>query len=221
MAKRKSTKEQTTIYKTYIKTKDRVTRTPLKTGGELMCSGRVSSSCSTSDTRRVNFVIHPVISREWGQDREVFTTSGTYPWSFVTQIFHNGQQSHGGDRKIFEVTTLTLPKGILGSVAFLLAATLYQGNPDRNHKLWNIVSSERYILHMQVLEECFLNIFYCSIRNNWIGHKFHNLETSSPIHTWINTKWTYIIFHIKGKLRKKIFFYMFFLMYKYGCIYVY
>jgi len=29
-------------------TKDRVTRTPLKTGGELMCSGRVSSSCSTS-----------------------------------------------------------------------------------------------------------------------------------------------------------------------------
>jgi hypothetical protein len=28
-----------------------------------------------------------------------------------------------------------------------------------------------------------LSIFYCSIRNNWIGHKFHNLETSSPIHT--------------------------------------
>jgi hypothetical protein len=25
-----------------------------------------------------------------------------YPWSFVTKIFHNGQPSHGGDRKIFE-----------------------------------------------------------------------------------------------------------------------
>jgi len=36
MAKRKSTKGQTMIYKTY-KTKDRVTRTPLKTGGELRC----------------------------------------------------------------------------------------------------------------------------------------------------------------------------------------
>ena len=24
-----------------------------------------------------------------------------------------------------------------------------------------------------------LSIFYCSIINNWIGHKFHNLETSS------------------------------------------
>ena len=31
-------------------TKDRVTRTPLKTGGELRCSGRVGSSYSTSDT---------------------------------------------------------------------------------------------------------------------------------------------------------------------------
>jgi hypothetical protein len=75
-------------------------------------------------------------------------------WSFVTQIFHNGQPSHGGDHKIFEVMTSTLPKGNLGSVASLLAAILYQGNPDRNHKLWNIVSSERYILHMQVLLEC-------------------------------------------------------------------
>ena len=93
----------------------------------------------TSGTRRVNLVTIPVISREWGKDREVFTTSGTYSWSFVTQIFHNGQPSHGGDRKFFEVMTSTLPKGTLGSVASLLAATLYQGNPDKNHKLWNIV----------------------------------------------------------------------------------
>ena len=80
----------------------------------------------------------------------MFTTSGTYPWSFVTQIFHNGQPSHGGDRKIFEVMTSTLPRETLGSVASLLAAILFRGNPDRNHKLWNIVSTERYILHMQV-----------------------------------------------------------------------
>ena len=80
----------------------------------------------------------------------MFTTNGTYPWSFVTQIFQNGQPSHGGGRKIFEVMTSTLPKGTLGSVASLLAATLYQGIPDRNHKLWNIVSSERDILHIGV-----------------------------------------------------------------------
>jgi hypothetical protein len=71
----------------------------------------------------------------------VFTTSETYPWSFVTHIFHNGQPSHGVDRKIFEVMTSTLPKGIIGSVVSMLAANLYQGNPDRNSKLRNIVSS--------------------------------------------------------------------------------
>jgi len=36
------------------KTKDQVTRTLLKTWGELRCSERVSSSCSTSDIRRFN-----------------------------------------------------------------------------------------------------------------------------------------------------------------------
>ena len=38
------------------KTKDPETRTSLKTAGDLRCPGRVSSSCSTSDTRRVNLV---------------------------------------------------------------------------------------------------------------------------------------------------------------------
>jgi hypothetical protein len=46
--------------------------TPLKTGGELRCSGEVSSSCSTSGIRRVNLVTNLVISHEWGKDREVF-----------------------------------------------------------------------------------------------------------------------------------------------------
>ena len=38
---------------TMHRTKDRGTPTPPKTQGELMCSERVSSSCSTSGTRRV------------------------------------------------------------------------------------------------------------------------------------------------------------------------
>jgi hypothetical protein len=46
------------------KTKDQVTRTPLKYGGELSCSGRVSSSCFTSGARRVNIVSNLVISYE-------------------------------------------------------------------------------------------------------------------------------------------------------------
>jgi len=44
----------------------------------------------------------------------------------VTQIFHIGQPSHGDDRKTFEVKTSTRPRGTFGSVASLLAATLYK-----------------------------------------------------------------------------------------------
>ena len=106
-SKEKVQKDKQRTRKHTYKTKDRVTRTPLKTGGELMCSGRVSSSCFTSDTRRVNLVTNPVISHERGKDREVFTTSGTYLWSFATQIFHNDQSSRGGDRKALEVMTST------------------------------------------------------------------------------------------------------------------
>jgi hypothetical protein len=72
-----------------------------------MCSGRVCGSCSTSDTHRVNLITNLVISHERGKDGKVLTTSGTYMWSFVTQIFHSGQLSHGGDRKTFEVMTST------------------------------------------------------------------------------------------------------------------
>ena len=90
-SKQKVQKDKQRSTKHAYKTKDRVTRTPLKSGSELRCSGRVGSSCSTSDTRRVNLVTNPVICHERGKDREVFTTSGT----FVTQIFHNGQRSRG------------------------------------------------------------------------------------------------------------------------------
>ena len=41
--------------------------------------------------------------------------------------------------KFFEVMTSTLPKRTLGSVASLLAPTLYQGHPGRNDMLWIIV----------------------------------------------------------------------------------
>jgi hypothetical protein len=51
--------------------------------------------------------------------------SGTYQWSFETQIFHNGHPSRDGDRTTFEVMTST-SRGTLGSVASLLTATLYQ-----------------------------------------------------------------------------------------------
>ena len=46
-------------------------------------------SCSTSGILRVTLITNPVLSHERGKDRVVLT-SGTYPWSFVRQIFRNG-----------------------------------------------------------------------------------------------------------------------------------
>jgi len=46
-----------------------------KTMDELMCSGRVNSSYSTSDTRHVTLVTNPVISHEWGKNLIVITTN--------------------------------------------------------------------------------------------------------------------------------------------------
>jgi len=57
MDKIKWTKGQITSTKHYTHKKDQVTRTPIRTGGELMCSGRVCSSCSTSGARRVTPVV--------------------------------------------------------------------------------------------------------------------------------------------------------------------
>jgi len=63
---------------------------PTKTGDELRSSGRVSSCCYTGE-----------------KDLEVITTSGTYPWTFETQMFSTGQPSNGGDVKTFEVMIST------------------------------------------------------------------------------------------------------------------
>jgi hypothetical protein len=63
-SKEKVQKDKQRLTKHTYKTKDRATRTPLKTGCEFRCSGRVGSSCSTSGTRRVNLVTNPVISRD-------------------------------------------------------------------------------------------------------------------------------------------------------------
>ena len=60
----------------------------------------------TTGIRRVNLATNQVISHEWGKE-SVLTTNGTYPWSFVTQIFHSGHSSHGGDSTTFEVMTST------------------------------------------------------------------------------------------------------------------
>ena len=75
MAKRKSTKWHTTIYKTLHRKLKIDQHEHHSNSGELMCSEGVSSSCSTSGIRCVVPVANPVISHEYGEERKVFTTS--------------------------------------------------------------------------------------------------------------------------------------------------
>jgi len=59
MSKEKGQKDKQRSTKHTYKTKDRVPRTPTKTGCELRCSGSVGSFCSNYDTRRVNLITNP------------------------------------------------------------------------------------------------------------------------------------------------------------------
>ena len=59
--KKNDTRTNSDLQNITHKTKDRVTR---ETGGELVFSGRASSSCSTSGTHRVTLGTNPVVSHE-------------------------------------------------------------------------------------------------------------------------------------------------------------
>jgi hypothetical protein len=70
---------------------------------------------------------------------------------------------------IFCDDDLALPLQNLGFVASLLAAILYHGNLKRRHKLWNIVSTQRDILHMhEQLEYCFIKTCKWKVHNGKI-----------------------------------------------------
>jgi hypothetical protein len=75
MAKRKRTNND--LQNTTYKTKNRVARTQLKTGGELMCSTRVIRFCSTSGIHGVTLFTNPVISHEWRQVEHIVVICDT------------------------------------------------------------------------------------------------------------------------------------------------
>ena len=59
---KKTKRTNTDLQNTTQKTKDRVTRIPLKTNAELGCSGATGSSCSSSGVRRITLVTNTVLS---------------------------------------------------------------------------------------------------------------------------------------------------------------
>ena len=77
--KKKKDKQRST--KHYTKTKYRVARTPLKSGDELGRSGRVTCSCSNSDTRSVTLDTNPVQLITW------YVLTGPFVRLFVSYHF--------------------------------------------------------------------------------------------------------------------------------------
>ena len=77
--KKKKDKQRST--KHYTKTKYRVARTPLKPGDELGRSGRVTCSCSNSDTRSVTLDTNPVQLITW------YVLTGPFVRLFVSYHF--------------------------------------------------------------------------------------------------------------------------------------
>ena len=59
---------------------------------------------NTSDTRSTKQHRKPKTEKHEPHLKLECTTNGADRWSSVIQIFRNGQTSHDGDRKTFEVT---------------------------------------------------------------------------------------------------------------------
>jgi len=89
------------------------------------------------------------------------------------------------------VMTSTLPKGTLGSVASLLAAILYQGNPDRN--LWFLKDSN--------YKNFLLKLVIFTIALAWNGYQFARCKGEYTHEKKKNVPKTYN-FRIKSRMCK-------------------
>ena len=80
--------------------------------------------------------------------------------------------------RICEVMTSTYP---LETIDFLFRnnTSFQQGISDGNHKLWNITSFERYIIHMEMLVECGVQDLLTVYMSNMVG-VFYEAGSADP-----------------------------------------
>ena len=107
MAERKGQMDKQRSTKHYTENKRSSNTNPTKTRGELRCSWRVGSSCSTIGTCRVTLVTNSesVISHEWGKGQELLMTSGEHLSGHLWQKY--SVTVDNDDCKTFEVITST------------------------------------------------------------------------------------------------------------------
>ena len=82
------------LQNTTLKIKDRSSNTnPTKTQGELKCSGRVGSSCSTSGTRCVTLVTNLAVVHEWIRTWNCFRQMYIMPYLFCQKPWRSPQET--------------------------------------------------------------------------------------------------------------------------------
>jgi hypothetical protein len=96
MTKKKAQKYKQQSGKHTYQTKDRVTRTPLKTVGEFRCSGTVGSSCSTSGILRFNLVkLKSSFRKFYRRHHDLVDRFGISLSQLTTDMFHLSQKLPG------------------------------------------------------------------------------------------------------------------------------
>ena len=93
-----------------------------------------------------------MISHEKGKADRIVTTNETQLWSSMTLIFQKVNQ-------VMMTSNLTTWKPWFSSFLVSSNPLSQENHPDRNHKIWNIWSNERFIFHMQVVLICCYTIF--------------------------------------------------------------
>jgi hypothetical protein len=89
MTKQERTKGQTTFYKHTHTTTDRVAWTPLKTGTEFRCFGRVSSYCCTTSDTCCDIPIGTTSSEIMYQLRDMYSktfSSSRHKWLWLSYL---------------------------------------------------------------------------------------------------------------------------------------
>jgi hypothetical protein len=100
-----------------------------KNRDELMCPGKVSSSCSTSGTRCVNLITNPVISHAWGKDWEVEHIGGE-PVQFIQQF-----SSKCIHKYIISINTMVATKLPFFWLPLWYLQTLLLNQPETEHHI--------------------------------------------------------------------------------------
>ena len=154
--------------------------------------------CSTTDTRRVKLV-----NTQWNVVKEEKEGNCDYDKRSISVVICDTEIRHNDDNSSFEVPTSNF---YLTTSNPWLTVILYQGNADRNHKLWNYMLIQIHvyktiIIHKPTREKAVLKwsdicqVIFPKVR--WYTASGCARHHQPPISGWRKgsfTHWKYVTF---------------------------